>query len=282
MKKHLRAAFTLIEVLLAVAILGLVSTTVALVLHVGVESWRAGTELSETGHDAEAIFEQVCMALRSAYYPANGKADYEYGFQHEDDGEEEDAHDVISWVKIGASLVGEDNAWAGSAHRVKLYVSDDRSGDGPGLYVAAWQLVGEPEDFDPDEDVEPILLSDRVVGLDCRMQDPDVLVEPGEPYEWIDEWISSNRIPRHVQITLAVKPIQENAKEPDVLVRMVEIPMAEVSWDPKKVGEDRRGGRRSGPVIDLTTPHGRASAPAQIFRNGGSAPPMGNGNGGPR
>ena len=39
-----RAAFTLVEILVAVGILGLVATTVAFVMGVGVEAWRAGTE----------------------------------------------------------------------------------------------------------------------------------------------------------------------------------------------------------------------------------------------
>ena len=87
--------------------------------------------------------------------------------------------------------MGEDTPWAGAAHRVRLYVEDSNAGDGPGLYVAAWQTVGQAEDFDPDEDVEPLLLSDRVVGLDCRMQDPQKAIEPDEPFEWIDEWTAS-------------------------------------------------------------------------------------------
>ena len=174
-----RRGFTLIELLLAIALLGLVSASVALVLSVGFESWRAGTEMAEESSEGDAVMEQIVAALRSAHYPANGEPDYEYGFQHEDDGEEEDARDSFSWVKIGSALIGEDVSWAGSSHRVRLFVSDDEEGQGPGLYVSAWQLVGQPEDFDPEEDVVPVLLSDRVVGLDCRMQDPEKAVEAG-------------------------------------------------------------------------------------------------------
>ncbi|MBQ3811853.1 MAG: prepilin-type N-terminal cleavage/methylation domain-containing protein, partial [Kiritimatiellae bacterium] len=237
-----RAAFTLLEILVAVAILGIVSTTVAFVMGVGVEAWRAGTEMAEESHDGEGVMEQVVMALRSAYYPANGEPDWDFGFQHEDGGDGESARDSISWVKIGNSLVGEDTPWAGAAHRVRLYVEDSNAGDGPGLYVAAWQTVGQAEDFDPDEDVEPLLLSDRVVGLDCRMQDPQKAIEPDEPFEWIDEWTASNRIPDHVLVTLALRP-QKKGADPDVLVRCVQLPMSAVSWNPTKPGGGGRGGR---------------------------------------
>ena len=242
-----RRGFTLIELLLAIALLGLVSGSVALVLSVGFESWRAGTEMSEESSEGDAVMEQIVAALRSAHYPANGETDYEYGFQHEDDGEDADARDSFSWVKIGSALIGEDVPWAGSSHRVRLFVSDDEEGQGPGLYVSAWQLVGQPEDFDPEEDVVPVLLSDRVIGLDCRMRDPDKVEEVGEPYEWIDDWELSNRVPTHVLVTLALRP-QDGGREPDVFVRMVDVPMSEVSWNPSKVGgrSERDGSGREG------------------------------------
>lgn len=238
-------AFTLIEVLLAVAIMGTVAAVVGLVLGVGVEAWRATSEMAEETHDGDAVMEQIVMALRSAYYPTTGEPSYEYGFQHEDDGEGDSAHDLVSWVKIGSTLVGEDVPWAGSAHRVQIFYSDDEDGQGPGLYVRAWQLVGEPEDFDPEEETIPVLLSDRVVGLECRMRDDSKAIEPGEPYEWIDEWVESNRIPAVVRISLALAPHEKKAP-PDVLTRLVEIPMSETSWSPV-VGDQKSSGRaRSG------------------------------------
>ena len=245
-----RGAFTLLEILVAVAILGIVATTVAFVMGVGVEAWRAGAEMAEESHDGEGVMEQIVMALRSAYYPANGEPNADFGFQHEDGGDGDTARDSIAWAKIGNSLVGEDTPWAGAAHRVRLFVSDSSADDGPGLYVSAWQMVGQAEDFDPDEDVEPLLLSDRVTGLDCRMQDPEKAVEPGEPYEWIDEWTESNRIPDHVLVTLALRPQKKGAR-PDVLVRCVQLPMSAVSWNPAKPGgrtgrSSRGGGSRSG------------------------------------
>lgn len=247
--RHCRAAaFTLIEVLLSVAILGTVAGIVGLVLGVGVEAWRATAELAEKSHDGDAIMEQIAMALRSAYYPASGEPTYEYGFQHEDDGEGDDAQDVMSWVKIGSSLVGEDVPWAGSAHRVQLFCSAGEDGQGPGLYARAWQMVGEPEDFDPEEDAVPILLSDKVVGLECRMRDDSKALEPGEPYEWIDEWTESNRIPAVVRISLALSP-RKKGDRPDVITRLVEIPMSEMSWSPS-VGDRKSSGRARNAILD--------------------------------
>ncbi|MGI5869815.1 MAG: PulJ/GspJ family protein [Kiritimatiellia bacterium] len=276
-----RTGITLVELLMATAILGVVSVVVAMTLNVGVESWRTGTALADESHHADAVIEQVVMALRSAYYPEGKDANYDYGFQFQDDGESPDAKDVISWVKIGQSLIGEDVPWAGAAHRVELFVQDGISGDGPGLYVKAWQLVGQAEDFDPAEDVQPLLISDQVVSFDCRMKDPDKAEIGGEPYEWIDEWTASNRIPTHVLISIAMKP-QKERDDPLVYARCVQIPMSEMSWNPIQTGSrdrDRRsrrpgvspgggpGGAPGGaPGIDIRRPGTGPSAPGRTPR----------------
>ncbi len=239
------AAFTLIEVMLAIGILAMVVMVSSLVLGVGVSFWKTVTEMGEEIQNGDAILEQVVMGLRSAYYPTGEAPTYEYGFQFEDDGEEENAKDVISWVKLGGSLVGEDTPWAGAAHRVKLRVQDSDENEGPGLYVYAWRIVGQDKDFDPDEDVEPVLLSDQVVAMDCRFQDPTKAVNVGEEYEWVDEWVASNRIPEHVLLTLYLKP-QGSKKEPDVFQRMVDFPMAELSWNPNVVSGGTGKGKQSG------------------------------------
>ena len=98
-----RAGVTLIELLMTTAIMAVVATLVAMTMNVGVESWRTGTAIADESHHADAVMEQVVMALRSAYYPEAKGPDYDFGFQFEDDGEAPEAKDVISWVKVGQS-----------------------------------------------------------------------------------------------------------------------------------------------------------------------------------
>ncbi len=221
--------FTLVEVLLSVAILGLVAALVATTFSTAVEVWRQSKIVADRTHHGDAVMEQVVMSLRSAYYPEGNEPSYEYGFSIEDDGNESpNAQDKISWVKIGNSLIGEDTPWAGTAHRVELFV-DDSNGE-QGIYVKAWQLVGIDDDFDPEEDVEPVLLSDEVVSLNCRMIDPDKTLEPLEEIEWLDEWAQSNRIPTKVEITIAIQQ-KGSTEEPTEYVRTIDIPMASLSWN---------------------------------------------------
>lgn len=226
-----RRGVTLIELLVTLVILGMIATVVSLTMHVGVEAWRTGVEVADESHHADVVMEQIVMALRSAYYPEGKEPNELYGFQFEDGGEMPKAQDVFSWVKVGQSLIGEDVPWSGAAHRVELFVDDEQGEQGPGLYVKAWQLVGQAEDFDAEEDVVPLLLSDQVLALNCQMKDPDKALTLEEPYEWLDEWSTSNRIPTHVKISLAIRP-QNGREEPMEYTRCIEIPMAKMSWDP--------------------------------------------------
>ena len=234
---------TLIELMLAMAILGTLSVVISMIFNVGVETWRAGTTLADEARNADAIMEQVSMALRSAYYPETRSPTYEYGFQHIDGGESPKAEDSISWIKIGNSLIGEDVPWAGAAHRVELRMGDEEAG--PGLYVKAWQLAGLDDEFDPEEDATPLLLSDQVVSFDVQMRDPDYAENVGEPYEWLDEWTPSNRIPTHILVTIAVKPPTEKG-DPLIYTRMLDIPMSSLSWNPLQTTRNRNDRNTSG------------------------------------
>ncbi len=241
------AAFTLLELLLAVAIFGVVSATVGTIFYTSVSAWRTGTAAADAMHHIDAVSEQAVSALRSAYYPESEAPLDKYGFCHENDGDEmPDCHDKISWVKVGNSLVGEDASYAGVPHRVELFIMDESDGpDGPGLYVRAWRLDGQEEDFNPEEEVDPVLISSAVVGLDCKMIDRDTPVDitSDEPFTWLEEWETTNRIPERVLFSIAVAPAEESDLEPLVIQRYVEIPMAALSWNPvvtsKKSDKDR-------------------------------------------
>ncbi|MBO7299200.1 MAG: prepilin-type N-terminal cleavage/methylation domain-containing protein [Kiritimatiellae bacterium] len=272
---NLRKGFTLIEVLLAVAILGVVAGVVATTLSTAVEVWRQSKIIADRNHHGDAVMEQVVQAIRSAYYPEGTEPSYEYGFSIEDDGNDSPkAEDKISWVKIGNSLIGEDVPWAGSAHRVELFV-DNSSGE-QGIYVKAWQLVGLDDDFDPEEDVEPVLLSDEVVSLNCRMIDPQKTLEPFDEIEWLDEWAESNRIPTKVEITIAIQQ-KGSTEEPTEYIRTIDIPMAKLSWNLSNSsnGKKQSRGNKGETGINQGNSSGGSSS------GGGKRPSSGGGSGTP-
>jgi prepilin-type N-terminal cleavage/methylation domain-containing protein len=229
-----RAGLTLIELLLAVGLLAVVSTVAFLCYDSAVRAWRAGTELSNSLHQGDYVLEQLVMGLRSAYWRAPA-----HGFQLYDDGASgAAARDAISWVKFGSALIGAETPYAGMPHAVEVAVRDvpdGRGGTRSGLTVRSWRLDLQKEDFKPDQDVPPVLLSTRVVGFNCRVLDPNQpppVADQKPELKWTDEWTGSNtnHLPYAVELTLYVQPPEEG-QEPVEIKRIVRIPMAERSWN---------------------------------------------------
>lgn len=216
--------FTLLEVLLAVTILSVVATVTFMTFSAATTAWQRGTALVDRIHHGDFVIHQLMMALRSAYYP-EGQGDLPaYGFQHADNGDGPEAEDEISWVKLGGALVGRDQAYAESPHRVRFFLADNENGRRSAA-VVSWRIEGQPEDFDPDT-LAPVYLSSRVVGFNCRAA--WTLDKDGE-IDWEDEWTHTNRIPSAVEVTLYIEPVTPG-QPPVELKRIVGLRTAELVW----------------------------------------------------
>ncbi len=270
MTRPRHSGFTLLEVLVSVAILAAITGITLLAFHVVSTAWRKGMMLSDSLHHGDFVIDQLVLGLRSAYIPDAAVGQDKYGFSIEDNGDSPRSSDMVTWVKLGAALVGRDSrdlANPEAPHRVEFFVADDDEGESAAA-VRAWSLLGQPEDFDPDE-VEPRFIARRIVGFNCRMQDPEADLE--EEIEWIDEWEDTNRLPYSVEVTLWMDPV-EDGDDPIELKRVVQVPLAPLSWGRSKSNEsskrkshsDRLRERRSaqregsassgetGPEVDVT------------------------------
>ena len=224
--RHRECGFTLLEVLLAVSIFAIVSGVTYFTFSAATTAWRRGVDMTDKIHHADFAVDQIVMALRSMYYPATG-GDAVYGFWHGDEGSGPDSADMMSWVKLGSSLVKRSEA--GGQHRVKITMEPDDDGK-DAIMVRSWGLLQEVEDFDPD-DIPPKRYGMRIVGMDCRFEDPEAEFE--DEIEWIDEWELSNTIPRAVEITVFLEPLEERER-PIEVKRFVEIPLGESVWGPRR------------------------------------------------
>ncbi|MCL2103807.1 MAG: prepilin-type N-terminal cleavage/methylation domain-containing protein [Kiritimatiellaeota bacterium] len=226
--------FTLVEIILAIMILAIMTLMSFFCFHSVVQSWRIGMEVTDAMGQADYVMDQVVSALKSAYYPDTGQQMDAYGLQFYNNGDGPEAKDSLSWVKIGNALVGEECGFAESPHRVQLYVADGtgRNNEGEGLTVMAWRVDLHLDDFEPEKDVEPLLLAPRIMGMDCRVIDKDQPRKNDEP-NWEDEWKFSNSIPRAVEVTLYMRPVEKNG-EPLEVKRVVEIPMSDLSLNPRQ------------------------------------------------
>ncbi|MEI7901448.1 MAG: prepilin-type N-terminal cleavage/methylation domain-containing protein [bacterium] len=272
------SGFTLLELIMAIMILSVMMLLSFFCFDAVVQSWRAGMEMSESLGQADHVIEQLASGLRSAYYPDTGAQLEEYGFQLSDGGEGPEARDSISWVKIGRALVGEDCGFSDSPHRIGVSVADGGQDEAAGLMVKAWRVDLQLDEFDPEEDVTPVSISPRVIGLNCRVLDKDQPEKDDEP-NWQDTWDFSNSIPKAVEITLYMEPPKAK-DEPMEVKRVIEIPMFDLSQNPRKKSQTGGGIRTGGGTRPGGGIGGGGARPPGGGRGGGGARPGGGRGGG--
>jgi len=215
----------MVELLVAVAILVMVSTLTFGLFATVSQAWQRGTDLSKDLHHGDFIIEQLIGGLRQARY-----RDQRDGLLLVDQGDGPDARDSISWVKEGSDLVGEDSPLAKTFHRVKFFIGPDEETGKMGAVYTAWgDTYLQPDEFDPEE-LPPEILSDRVVGFNVRVATNNF---ENDTLNWVDTWEDdfgagdnqSNHVPRFVELTVYLKPVGED-DPPFEMRRYVDIPIA--------------------------------------------------------
>jgi hypothetical protein len=241
--------------MLAVLILSILTIIVTWTFHTIVRNWNLATEMADSVQRVDYALAQITSALRSADFPTSGETTVADGFQLENgnDRNDPDRSDMIAWMKLGPAIVGRNSRFAKSRHRVSISVVEPGKSDVPAYENGGLvcDVIGEtkfrPEDFD-EEDLENwdhFVLSENVQGFNCRVLDKDQPFE-GDRANWKDVWDTSNCIPRRVQLTFWMKPLEEG-KEPYPIVRVIEIPLWDISQNPLKLESSEKkkeGGRK--------------------------------------
>ena len=250
----MKKGFTIVELMLAVLILSILTIVSTWTFHTIIRNWNLATEMADNMQRTDYALAQITSALRSAYFPTSGETSESDGFQLENGNDRNDPEesDMIAWTKLGPAIVGRNSRFAKSPHHVSIYVVEPGESDveayAKGGLVC--DVIGEkkfrPEDFDEDdlENWDRFVLSEDVQGFNCRVLDKD------QPFDnnvanWRDTWDTSNCIPRRVQLTFWMKPLEEN-KEPYPVVRVVEIPLWSISQNPVKIDSAGTGGDKGG------------------------------------
>lgn len=243
----MKRGFTMVEMLLSIMILAIMTIVSTMVFHTVVRNWTLATEMADNMQRVDYITAQVAYALRSAYFPTSGQASNADGFMLLDENErnEPELSDVITWTKLGNSIVGRNSRFAHSPHKVTLFVRSEKDADEEHPAGLIAQVIGEekfrPEDFDEDDETnwDWFLLGSQVQGFNCRVLDKDEPFKSGMA-NWQDTWDNSNCIPRRVQLTFWMKPIDDD-KEPYPIVRVLEIPLWDISQNPLKTDSTASG-----------------------------------------
>lgn len=251
----MRRAFTLIELLAAILLLGTMTTFAVLTFNAVTEGWTLSTEYMDKIQRSDYALNQVVAGLRSMYYPHAGSQSEDYGFILHDNGDGRDPRtsDVIEWAKTGHAIVGGQNAAADSVHRVQVMVLEKGNNDykdeieTTGLYA---RMCGDPAlrpskekdskdtdfSFGNNDMYQPMLVADGVVGFNCRvLKSPeDASADGSEAREkFEDEWAQSNSVPYKVELSFQVADPEGKSYRTNTapMMRIVRIPVYEQAQD---------------------------------------------------
>ena len=237
------AAFTLLELLLALSIFSVVAAMAAAAFWSVTKSFNRSTELLEQLHYGEFAMDQLVASLRSAaWFSSKPEA---FGFWLEPDG------GTASWVSSGSAFLPPDSPYRNGLHR--LSVSVERVGRQHGLAVRVFSHLAE----DPDpRDADPFLAAPSVREFECEWYD-------FEDESWSHDWEETNSLPKLVRLTLVMDK-REGDDEALRLSRVVELEVApdlpgRESSDRTTVDELEREDRESGDDAEPVPPPHRPS-----------------------
>lgn len=306
----MRRGFTLVEILCAVFLVGIVTTLSVATFNAVSRGWEISTDYLDKTQRTDYALNQLVSGLRSMYYPHNGEQDYKYGFMltNNGDGDDPDSSDTIEWSKTGTAIVGNKSAVADTVHRVQVMILEEGNRD----YNEEIQVTGlyarqcpdsalRPDDdeidytFGNDEMYQPVLIADGIVGFNCRvLKDAEKVESETDDKLFEDEWELSNSVPYKVQLTFRIADPEGRSYRTNTapLMRIIRIPIFEQSQDgattpsddASAAKKDGPGGRRGGGAGGAGGMRGGGAAGGGGGMRGGGAPAGGaprGGGGGP-
>ena len=268
----MRRGFTMLEMLLATVLVGVLTTFSILTFRSVSRGWQISTDYLDKMQRTDYALDQVISGLRSMYYPHDGSQDGKYGFvlTNNGDGDDPRRSDVIEWSKLGSAIVGTASDKADSVHRVQVMVLEEGDDDyaepiqKTGLYVRIMRdsaLGGDRDADDTDltfgnaELYQPILVADGVTGFNCRVLKTAEAADSAtagargtrnDVKKFEDEFAESNAVPYKVELTFFMEKPDDTFRSQTKrapLVRIVRIPIHEQSLDgAAPPGSDAKGG----------------------------------------
>ena len=254
----MRRGFTMIEMLLATMLVGVLTTFSVLTFRSVSHGWQVSADYLDKMQRTDYALNQVVSGLRSMYYPHDGSQNEKYGFVlvNKGDGEDPRRSDIIEWSKLGSAIVGTKSDKADSVHRVQVMVLEEGDNDyaepiqKTGLYARIMRdsALGEERDeddtdltFSNEELYQPILVADGITGFNCRvlkkLEDAEAAGakdNENDKKKFEDEFAESNSVPYKVELTFQIEKADETFRSQTQrapMIRIVRIPIHEQSLD---------------------------------------------------
>ena len=202
----LRAGFTLVEILIAIGILGLVLVSIFSTWTSILRATRVGQEAAATVQRARMTAHVLEDSLSSAQFFAANQQYYSFLAENGDE-------PSLSFVARLSSSFPRSGKF-GDLDVRRLTFSVERASD------SSKQLVLRQAplmmDLDVDEKEHPVVLAKNVKEFNVQFWD----LRDG----WIDEWTATNQLPPLVKVTLQLLDKPDSMQPPEEITRIVSIP----------------------------------------------------------
>jgi prepilin-type N-terminal cleavage/methylation domain-containing protein len=232
-----RAAFTLVEIMIAIGIFSLVLASIY-------SSWTAILRASKAGLDVAASVQRSRIAIRMLEDSLGSAQSYAatlpYYFFLAENGSEAS----LSFVARLSKSFPRSGKF-GDLDVRRLYFSVERGPEGsPQLVLRQSPLLMEP---DVDEKQHPIVLVKNVRAFELQFWDTN-----RNPPDWVDEWkeAKTNQLPKLVMITLKVADDPRSRNSQEEISRIINLPamtvqriwqMPQQAQQPQQPQQPRRG-----------------------------------------
>jgi type II secretion system protein J len=204
-----RSAFTLVEILIAIGLLGLVIAAIY-------SSWTAILRASKVGLEAAAKAQRSRIAIRTLEDSFGSAMLYVAGQRHYGFICEGGSDASLSFVARLAKSFPRGGKF-GDLDVRRVTFSLESGSDGTGQLVLRQQpLLME---MDVDEREHPLVLAKEVKQLKCEFWDSRL-------NDWVDEWKQTNQLPKCVKLTLKIG--EGTREQQEQITRIISLPAVAV------------------------------------------------------
>jgi prepilin-type N-terminal cleavage/methylation domain-containing protein len=205
-----QGAFTLLEVVLAVTILGLVMTAVYATWSAGLNGWKRGSAISAAFQRERVVMDTLTELASTIVYFNSPDEVYAVQATHDDW-----KGDTVSFVTSSDVSLPQTESSIAGMRRVTIALERDEQGN-PFLAIVNTPAL-EPADSSSQDETH--VLSADVCGFQVRYRDP--LDE-----SWKDEWENTRAIPSAIEFTVAFGG-SDGQTPPVIVTRAVDVPIAQ-------------------------------------------------------
>ena len=241
--KDRQAGFTLIEVLVALAMLVIVIGAIYGAFSAGNQSTVLIEENSDLHQTARVILGRINSELLSIYPSPDSEGGNLIG-DNSDTAGNEPAFDKIKFTTVAHEPSSKIDV-RGDVCTVTYSEECTADGKPVGLYIIEDFTPGLHNSQEEIDSLPVVKVSDLVIGMDCTYLDP-------ETDEWVDEWVEKQTLPKAVRVELILQSKRQGAKPITVasttnLPTWVDTPPSQETEGASSEGAQPGGGPESSP-----------------------------------